>query len=79
MASEYKLSKTAAEIETILTGALVKGATLGDTDKELFRTTIGINETVPKVTASDNGKFLRVVDGKWLAVSLGVYNGEVVN
>ena len=30
---------------------------------------------VPSVTASDNGKFLRVVNGAWVAVSISDANG----
>ena len=29
-----------------------------------------ISKTIPNVTASDNGKFLRVVDGAWVAASV---------
>lgn len=32
---------------------------------------------MPEVTEADNGKFLRVVDGAWAAVTLPIYNGEV--
>ena len=32
---------------------------------------------LPSVTAADNGKILRVVDGAWAAASLPVYNGGV--
>lgn len=30
---------------------------------------------VPSVTAADNGKFLRVVNGKWVAVAIADANG----
>jgi hypothetical protein len=30
---------------------------------------------VPAVTASDNGKFLRVVNGTWVAVAIADANG----
>lgn len=33
---------------------------------------------LPPVTADDDGKILRVVGGKWAAVEITVYNGEVV-
>lgn len=32
---------------------------------------------VPPVTASDNGKFCRVVNGAWAAVTVPIYNGGV--
>lgn len=32
---------------------------------------------LPSVTASDNGKVLRVVNGAWAAASLPVYDGSV--
>ena len=33
--------------------------------------------SLPKVSEEDNDKFLRVVDGKWAAVELETYDGEV--
>ena len=38
---------------------------------------IGAGAALPSVTAADNGKILRVVDGAWAAASLPVYNGGV--
>lgn len=35
-----------------------------------------VNNPIPVVEAADDGKFLRVVDGKWAAVSVRTYNGE---
>jgi hypothetical protein len=35
-----------------------------------------VNNPIPTVKAEDDGKFLRVVGGKWAAVSLGTYGGE---
>ena len=37
--------------------------------------TVEIPEGVPSVTASDNGKFLRVVNGAWAAVAIDNANG----
>ena len=37
--------------------------------------TVEIPEGVPAVTASDNGKFLRVVNGAWAAVEIANANG----
>ena len=34
--------------------------------------------TLPAVTSSDNGKYLKVVNGAWAAGELPVYNGEIV-
>lgn len=33
-------------------------------------------DNVPQVTADDNGKFLRVVDGVWAAVNIPVAEGD---
>lgn len=32
---------------------------------------------LPEVTTDDNDKFLKVVDGKWAAVGVSTYDGEV--
>lgn len=79
MATEYKLSHTAREVDNILAGALVKGAqNLTETEKTQVKANIGSEAFLPIVSASDNGKFLRVVNGKWVVVDLGVYCGEVL-
>ena len=79
MATEYKLSHTAREVDNILAGALVKGAqTLTDAEKTQVKSNIGSDAFLPNVSATDNGKFLRVVDGKWTVVDLDVYCGEVL-
>lgn len=31
---------------------------------------------LPSVSTSDNGKILKVVDGKWVAVEMPIYDGE---
>lgn len=31
---------------------------------------------LPKVSETDNGKIMQVVDGEWKVASLAVYNGE---
>lgn len=36
----------------------------------------GGGSALPEVTATDNGKFLRVVDGAWAAVAIPKYYGE---
>lgn len=78
--AEYKLSMTAQEVDNTLKGAVLKTAqTLTSAEKAQVRTNIGVTDLVPNVTTSDNGKFLRVVNGKWTAVQLQVYNGEVTN
>lgn len=34
------------------------------------------NNPIPRVTTEDNGKFMRVVDGKWAAVTIPDAEGE---
>lgn len=78
MATEYKLSHTAEEIDTILSSAVLKGVqNLSDAEQTQIKTNIGVVE-MPKVTTDDDGKILRVINGKWTAVSLEVYQGEVI-
>lgn len=36
----------------------------------------GGGSALPEVSATDNGKFLRVVDGAWAAVAIATYLGE---
>lgn len=36
-------------------------------------------DTLPSVSADDDGKILRVVNGQWEAVAEATYNGEVVS
>jgi hypothetical protein len=61
--------------------------TLKYTGKELAKLLASVEALAAKVDASmltikdddtDNGKILRVVDGKWTAVAIDVYNGEVL-
>lgn len=35
-------------------------------------------KVLPEISTADNGKILRVVDGRWSAVALDVYKGEVI-
>ena len=66
MATEYKLSYTASEIDN----------KLGQVE-QLFEDVANLKENgvngingLPDVSTSDNGKFLRVVGGVWAVVSI---------
>lgn len=56
----------------------IRGNTVGTTMKrpDFNRAGSILNNPIPSVTSEDNGKFLRVVDGKWAAVSVRTYKGE---
>lgn len=78
-ATEKTLSLTGTQIDNVLSNAILKTSqSLTSAEKAQVRTNIGVADLVPNVTTTDNGKFLRVVNGKWTAVDLAVYNGETI-
>lgn len=78
-ATEKTLSLTGTQIDNVLSNAVLKTSqSLTSAEKAQVRTNIGVADLVPNVTATDNGKFLRVVNGKWTAVDISVYNGETI-
>lgn len=56
----------------------IRGNTVGTTMKrpDFNRAGSILNNPIPPVTAEDNGKFLRVVDGKWAKADVATYKGE---
>ena len=62
MADQYNSAHTAAEIDQAVS------------DVQNNKDAWGAKE-LPAVTASDNGKFLRVVSGAWAAVEIANANG----
>ena len=62
MADQYNSAHTGAEIDQAVSD--VQNNQVAWSAKEL-----------PAVTASENGKFLRVVNGAWAAVSIANANG----
>ena len=62
MADQYNSAHTGAEIDQAVSD--VQNNKVAWSAKEL-----------PTVTASDNGKFLRVVNGAWAAVKIANANG----
>ena len=74
------ISDVNEDTPTLLTG--VKTPTDADTNAaatvEYVKAKVASGgAALPSVTAADNGKILRVVDGAWAAASLPVYNGGV--
>lgn len=62
MADQYNSAHTGAEIDQAVS------------DVQNNKVTWGTKE-LPAVTASDNGKFLRVVNGAWAAAAISNANG----
>lgn len=57
---------------------IIIGNTVGTTMKrpDFKREGSILNNPIPPVDAEDNGKFLRVVNGKWAKASVKTYKGE---
>lgn len=66
MAAEHILNYTGEDLDSLLASVAALAAKI---DKSMLTITN---------TNNDNGKILRVVNGKWTAVAIDVYNGEVL-
>lgn len=66
MAVEYTLNHTGKEVDDAITFV-----------KNLAQKIDA--SSVLEIDTTDNGKVLRVINGKWVADKLAVYNGEVID
>ena len=53
-----------------IVAALGTKSSVGHNHDDNYYTKEEINSKIPSVTTQDNGKFLRVVNGKWVAASV---------